>query len=161
MVGVAAQHRGFKNRFGHGRQALLEKQADSAGQRFSAERVQILAFKVNFPGLRGQKLCQCVQQRSFACAISTEEGPAGAGLDFQFKLVDEPEPCHQDIQIAGLKKRHGDWVAEFLKIRMKDGTPISAVTTPTGSCCGASAVRARLSANTRKLPPSNTAPGMR
>ena len=45
--------------------------------------------------------------------------------------------CHRDIQIAGLKKRHDDWVAEFLKISMKDGTPISAVTTPTGSCCGA------------------------
>ena len=82
MVGVAAQHRGFKNCFGHGRQALLEKQADSAGQRLSAERGQILAFKVNFTGRRGQKLCQCVQQRSFACAISTEEGQLVPGSIF-------------------------------------------------------------------------------
>ena len=39
------------------------------------------------------------------------------------------------------------------------GAPISDVTTPTGSCCGASMVRASVSASTRKLPPASAAAG--
>ncbi len=40
------------------------------------------------------------------------------------------------------------------------GTPIAAVSAPTGSCLGAAIVLAIVSAMTSKLPPSKTDPGM-
>ena len=39
------------------------------------------------------------------------------------------------------------------------GTPIKAVSTPTGSCCGAITVRAKVSATTSRLPPASADAG--
>ena len=110
MVGVAAQHRGFKL-FWVCRQALLEKQADSAGQRLSAERGQILA-QGKFPRSPRAKAASVCSSEVLPVPFRPRR-PSWCRADFQFKLVDEPAPCHQDLQIAGLKKRHGDWVLNF------------------------------------------------
>src|SRR5690606_29157892 len=109
---------------------------------------------------------QCVQQRRLAGAVLAEQGHALARIDLQREIAAQKTSSDFQAQAVDLQDGRAHSLASrvtcVLRRRMirKAGTPITAVTTPTGSCSGDMTERAKLSAMTRKLPPSRTAAGI-
>src|SRR5690606_35397469 len=107
-----------------------------------------------------------MQQRRLAGAGLTEQGDALAGADGEGEIAAEHVSSNLKTQVVDQQDRRAHSLASrerrVLRRRMirKAGTPMTAVTTPTGSCSGDMTERAKLSAMTRKLPPSSTAAGI-
>ncbi len=103
---------------------------------------------------------QRVQQGGLADAVAAQHAPNLVARDRQVELAADPLLTNGDIERFGAQQRHEENGRAPRWSRTRNtGTPTKAVTTPTGSCCGASSVRARVSAQTSSVPPSSTAAG--
>jgi hypothetical protein len=63
-------------------------------------------------------------------------------------------------RFGGEHRLHRPLQRAALAEQQQTGTPISAVSTPTGSCCGAITVRAAVSARVSRVPPASAAAGI-
>ena len=91
-------------------------------------------------------------------AVAAQNGDPFASTNGQIELVDDAAPAHFDDELPGLDQRAAHFGCRDNRKR-NTGTPISAVRTPTGNCCGAITVRASVSANTSIEPPASTEAG--
>src|SRR5262249_62347135 len=89
-----------------------------------------------------------------SCAIAAEERPALAGPQRQV------QPANELATSGGQSEpRGGEHQRSLVRSRSSAGTPIIAVSTPTGSSAGDATVRASVSANATRLPPRQAASG--
>ena len=98
------------------------------------------------------------QQGRLASPVAAQDGQSLTARHAEVEAVDDGLVADADAQLAGFDQRLVHFGCLDSRKR-KTGTPISAVSTPTGSCCGASTVRARVSASSRKLPPASAQAG--
>ena len=162
---MAAGQDGFQYTGGEGIRMILEQQADVSGDRLARYLSQRSGVQGDVAGCRRAQTCQRVQQRCFASAIASQYPPALAAIDVNDRslqtVVVPMTACSACVASNDITAQRASpcrmrlWCSSI----RKTGTPTSAVSMPTGSCRGASRVRARVSATTSRLPPSNAAAG--
>ena len=98
-----------------------------------------------------------VHQRRLAAAVAPEYRPHLPRFERDAHVAAQHAPRYLQLEVTTTENA---W-HQFLRPSSHNiaGTPTSAISTPTGSCCGAHAVRAAVSARVMRLPPSSTARG--
>ncbi len=91
------------------------------------------------------------QQRRFPRTVGAEKPHRTSGCRRDVEVVDYERPADPPTD-AGSFECHG-LAFRLQRMTANAGTPTSAVTTPAGSSCGAMAVRATASTQTRKMEP--------
>jgi len=99
-----------------------------------------------------------LQQCGFSHAVGAEQTPEVARSQFEIEIPNHFYAGNTQIEMTATQPCH-DFSCALWRRSRKSGTPSKAVTTPTGSCRGASTVRASVSETTRKQPPKSVALG--
>ena len=158
---VAADQHGFQHAGGEGVALMLRQQSAQARRAARSERGVAVAGEQDFAGLRRAQSGQRMQQRGFSDTVAAENGKALARLDRQVEPAHHPGGANRDGQIAsGQQRRHvGSNFGARASRNRNTGTPIRAVRTPTGNCCGAMMLRASVSARVSNAPPARVTAG--
>ena len=99
------------------------------------------------------------KQGRFAGAIPAKDGQPLAGLQSKVEIGADLMFADADIKAMRFDQRGTIHRGCLANRNRNTGTPISAVSTPTGSCCGATMVRASVSASVNIVPPARTDAG--
>ena len=87
-------------------------------------------------------------ERRLPGAVRADDRPAFAGADVEIESGDERAPPDREREAAACETRRGSAHDRPRDSNARNtGTPTSAVITPTGSCTGATTVRASVSAS--------------
>src|SRR6185503_5605916 len=139
---------------------VLRHDGQLAGDVAARERVETRPAERHVPRLRLEDARQQTDERRLTAAVRADHADDLAGGDREAHAVEHgsapvvvTEPLRRD------RRRHASACTRLRRrSQMKNGPPRRAVTTPTGSSAGASAVRATVSAATRNVaPPRNDA----
>src|SRR3982751_5748261 len=95
-----------------------------------------------------------MQQCRFPAAVAAEHRPQFTAINRQLQIAAQDARPDGDGKVL-TTERH----ALRDNRSNRTGTPINAVNTPTGNCCGAHMVRANVSASVTKLPPTSADAG--
>ena len=141
---------------------LLQQHA--AQLRDAAQRSlrQLGAAEFDAADRRRTQAGQGMQQRGLAGAIAAEDGQAFADTDGEVEIAHHGAPAHRHREVGHAQHgaaHRGPPLGWRDSRKRNTGTPSRAVSTPTGSCCGATTVRARVSAMTSSEPPARAAAG--
>ena len=138
----------------------LRQQAALARQLAHRPVGQRLALEHDASGTRRAQPGQRVQQRGLAAAVGPQHAPQFAAMHLQVEGVDQRARSGHHLQAFHVEQRLGHRRPPRPSSRaMKVGTPSSAVITPTGSCCGATSVRAIVSVTSSSVPPASAQAG--
>src|SRR5215472_9131338 len=134
---------------------VLQQQGDAAREIGAGEVAQRDAVERHRARLRRAQPGERVDEAGLPRAVAPEQGPALP------RLEREVERAHQLGAACGEGQlRGGEHQRSLARSRRSTGTPIIAVSTPTGSSAGAATVRASVSASASRLPPRQAASGM-
>src|SRR5262245_1177176 len=154
--GAAHQHHGLHGK-GEGRHMQLRHIGDEPCplvQRDERERAVPDGYGT---GARPQDAEQRLEQRGLAAAIRSEQGQHLALLKFDVEPAADHTVAVTDGEVAA-GKTHDQVRCMPASSQMKNGVPMTAVRMPSGISTGA-AVRASVSMNRRKPPPSSAEAG--
>src|SRR5579885_1168425 len=102
-----------------------------------------------------------MQQGGFTAAIGAQYAPDFPFAKFKIQIPANGFSVYAQRELAGLEAGavHEVLSAHLCSSQTKTGTQIIVSRMPSGSCCGASNVRAQVSASVTRLPPSSAATG--
>src|SRR5690625_95422 len=146
---------------------VLHQHAQPAGDFPPVQRVHAITAQGYAAALRQAQAGQGFQQRCLAHAVGAQHAKQLARANDQIEIVDDLYMADANAQIfsnEGGRTRggHGQRIrAARYSSSKNSGTPIRAVSTPTGSWRGLSSERAAVSASTRNPPPNREAAGSR
>ena len=103
---------------------------------------------------------QSAQQSAFTRAVAADHAPAFTRLYLPLQVLEQNTLRNRQTEMGGLHQRRHQRLLNWCSCSRKTGTPMIAVITPTGNCCGETIDRASASASTRKLPPARVAAGI-
>ena len=151
---------GFQHAGGKGVAAVLRHQSEMPRDFPAGQIVDGAVPEPDFATLAGAQAGQGVKEGGLAGPVLAQDAPALTRMDLQIQPAAKDPIADAQLQVAGSEHglRHGRRLPRCNRYR-NTGTPSRAVMTPTGSCCGASRVRARVSASTSRLPPARAAAG--
>ena len=154
---IACRQYSVQRRAGEGVDPAIGQQGTLTRQGISRERVNVAPAEPNRARVDRTRSGDRGKQGRLAGPIGSQHRPTLARRDRHAERIDEhalrcPQRDANEFQQPAFHQRRP-------RNQRNTGTPISAVSTPTGSCSGAKAVRATVSATTTSVPPSSIEAG--
>src|SRR5690606_4158980 len=157
-VRMAPAETGFQHRGREGIRVLLHQHAQALRGAAAAERCEISAIQLDASGGGRAQAGERQQARGLADAVRAQQADAAARLQRHRELFADGLAGDAHAELMQREPAHAGLRERFSSHR-NSGTPMKAVTTPTGNCLGAITVREAVSASTSSVPPSNAAAG--
>src|SRR6266568_1842004 len=155
-VRIAAEHDVIEHAAPETGVLVLGQHGDAPGEIAAPVRAEWNSVERDRARLRGAQAGEGENKARLACAVATEQRPALPRRERKLECTDELAAADTQLESFGPEHQR-----DLARRRSSTGTPISAVTTPTGSSVGAASERASVSASASRLPPRQAASGKR
>ena len=155
-VRCAADQHHLGDAIREGNPGLLRHDGDRPRERAAVVVAEIPAAEPDAPRRRPARPGEEPEQRRFAGSVRSRDRQHLALVDGERNVGDRPPAAVREAHVLGLEqrgRRHPVLRRSRRNRYVKNGAPQSAVTTPTGISLPPSAVRAIVSAQTRKIAP--------